>query len=565
MENFLFMQKIIITLERLRLFSFRSLYFSTLFLYFFTFVSGQNSTTEFSKQFIKKYLNFLGSDLLEGRGTGQLGGNLSAKFSGLKFDEFNLKPGGDNNTFYQQIPMHSSKPVKGSRLTLFRNNNPIELNLFEDYLLYKTGEQTFLPMPTEMVFAGYGINAPEFDYNDFSGINVEGKIAVVLEGEPLSDDTKYFDGEVPTIYSYSESKLRNVISRGAAGLIILPVDSVLSSKTWDASVQKFSFEDIRLPFSASGKLSLILHPRNIPYFFENSGKSFEHILKMHYSHRMESFDLKTSVSFKGKFIEKEFFSQNIIGLIDGNHPELKNEYIIISAHYDHLGIGPPINGDSIYNGVFDNAAGCAALLELSRVFSLNRYQLKRSLIFILTTGEENGLLGSNYYVNNPKVPLYKTIANVNIDGIASYDRFKSIIGSGSEYSTLENFLEETANEMKLKTTKIPQQFNNWESFNRSDQIEFAKAGIPALLILEGTDYENIKSEKGINRMIEYGSNIYHTPYDDLSQQINYDAFIQHTELLYKFISRLANSDKTPEWKKGSPFINARLRTIAEKK
>ena len=185
-----------------------------------------------------------------------------------------------------------------------------------------------------------------------------------------------------------------------------------------------------------------------------------------------SFPLKTELTFRGEYTQRDFLSQNIAGMIEGSDEDLKDTYLIISAHYDHLGIGPDINGDSVYNGALDNAIGVSVLLELAKSFAEYLIYLpKRSIIFLALTGEEKGLLGSAYYTDNPLVPLYKTVANINIDGIAFFRDFKSVVGIGSEYSTLSTFLIETAQEFNMTVENVPPEFNAVEAFNQSDQVK----------------------------------------------------------------------------------------------
>ena len=279
---------------------------------------------------------------------------------------------------------------------------------------------------------------------------------------------------------------------------------------------------------------------------------------------MQSFQMNCGISFKGEFRERDFTSSNIVGMVKGSDSEMKDSYLIISAHYDHLGIGIPVGGDSIYNGVFDNASGVSALLELAKIFSED-LKPERSIIFLLLTGEEKGLLGSIYYTNNPIKPLYKTIANINIDGIALFDKFKSFIGIGAEYSSLNNFLIDVANSDNVTITQIPEEFNNVDAFSKSDQVAFANAGIPSILIMESPDYINLSKEEGLNMFINYSENIYHTPYDDLNQKMNFDAAIQHISILLDLSNQLVQSKETPKWNNDSPFIDARLHSIAEKK
>ena len=515
----------------------------------------------FSKEMLQRHLQFLGSDLFEGRGTGAMGGNLAARYLALEFDKMKLIPPGNNSSYYQYVPMHGSISLPESKLVISGEHDTTTLAINRDYLLYKGGEQTFIPAPVQLVFAGYGIVAPEYDYNDYQSIDVEGKIVVVLEGEPNSDDPAYFDGERPTIYSFPESKQRVAISRGARGCIIIP--SMYTN--WEVQKQNFSFEDVTLAYSVTGNLGILLNPASAEKLFKGSQYSYEEVFRMHLQNRITSFELKTRLTFKGEFRERDFVSPNIAGIIEGSDPALKDSYIIISAHYDHLGIGTAVKGDSIYNGVFDNAAGTAALLEIARVFSGLPVPPKRSILFLLLTGEEKGLLGSAYYTENPLVPLYKTAADINIDGIALFDRFKSIIGIGAEYSTLKEYLLKTANANNVGITEIPPQFQHYESFSKSDQISFASAGIPSMLVSEGIDYVNISKEEGLKQFINYSENIYHSPFDDLKQPMNLDAAVQHIKIIYDLCYMLAQSDKTPEWYTGSPFINARLRSQAERK
>jgi hypothetical protein len=511
---------------------------------------------------IQERTTILASDSLEGRGTGTAGGNLAAEFIASEFSKYRLKPTGNDSTFYQNIPMHGSFPLKTSELKIYNGENVINLKLEKDYLLYKSGQQTYTPVPLPIVFVGYGIVAPEFDYNDYQSIDVEGKIVLFLDGEPESNNPDFFDGDAPTVYKYPISKQRIALSRGAAGSILIPD---LENLNWSNEINEFAFEDVNLAYSASNNLSILINPDVVDYLFKNSEYSFKQVLQMKKEHRLVSFPLDMELSFKGEYIQRDFVTQNIAGLIEGNDPELKDSYLIISAHYDHLGIGPAINGDSVYNGALDNAIGVSVLLGLANLFSKQNNSPKRSILFLALTGEEKGLLGSSYYTDNPIVPLYKTIANLNIDGVAMFRDFQSVVGVGAEYSTLENYLLETASQLNLEVCKIPPQFEVFEAFNQSDQISFAAAGIPSILILEGIKNKHNTEQEVLKAFIDYMVNRYHSPIDDLSQQIDYRAAAQHTELLYDLAFSLANSSETPEWKTGSPFINARLRSTAEKR
>lgn len=517
---------------------------------------------EIASESIKGHTEILASDDFEGRGTGTIGGNLAAKYIASELSKYGLKPVGDNNSFYQNIPMHGSYPLKTSELKIYTGENEIIIELEKDYLLYKSGQQTFTPVPLPLVFVGFGIVAPEYDYNDYQEIEVEGKIVVFLEGEPESDDPEFFNGEAPTVYNYPISKQRIALSRGAAGSILIPD---VQNTSWEKLVDEFAFEDINLAYSASNNLSMILNPDVVDHIFKNTAFDYSRILEMKNGHTLKSFPLNISLTFKGEYLQRDFLAQNVAGMIEVNDSGLKDSYLIISAHYDHLGIGPAVNGDSIYNGALDNAIGVSVLLELARHFSESNNSVKRSIIFLAVTGEEKGLLGSTYYTDNPLVPLYKTIANLNIDGIALFRDFQTVVGVGAEFSTLENILSETAANMGLQVEPIPPQFKVVEAFNQSDQLSFASAGIPSILLLEGTKNKNMTEEEVLYAFIDYMINRYHTPFDDLDQEIDYLAAAQHAAILFDLVYSLSNSDEVPEWKAGSPFINARLRSIAEKR
>ena len=209
---------------------------------------------------IKRHLHYLGSDIFEGRGTGTLGGELAAKYLALSFDELKLTPIGGDNTYYQKIPMHGSIPLNSSQLIVYSDTTQKQFNLYDDYLLFKTGEQTYIPTPLDIVFAGYGIVAPEYDYSDYNSIDVEGKIVVILDGEPYSNDAEYFDANIPTVYSLHESKIRIALSRGAAGCIIIPNLSD-PNFSWGNLKREYQFEDVRLAYSPADRMAMIINSK----------------------------------------------------------------------------------------------------------------------------------------------------------------------------------------------------------------------------------------------------------------------------------------------------------------
>ena len=514
---------------------------------------------------IRNHLNYLGSDELEGRATGSPGAIAASDYIASDLRQNNILPFENMGSYFQKIPMHGSRPLINSELTIWTDQDSFGLNLFDDYVLFKSGAQTHIPNPVPLVFVGFGIIAPEYDYNDYLKVDVRGKIVVFLSGEPEFDDPEYFAGKNPTIYSYPESKQRIAISQGAIGSILIANPADPRNKDWPQVIRDFSFEDVTLAYRVTGNLSLAINPKFIPVLFNAAPISFEETLAQINMHKFRSFSLNAQASFKGHFKEREFLGRNVVGCIAGSDPKLKDTYIILSAHYDHLGTGAPVHQDSIYNGVVDNALGVSGLLEIARLLKKAEQAPRRTIIFLFLTGEEKGLLGSQYYVDNPLVPLYKTIANVNIDGMAIFDVFRDVVGIGVEYSTLSEILEAVARVNGLHLSPVPPQFLEFESFARSDQIAFAQGGIPSILISDGINYKNLSPAEGLKRWIQWADQVYHTPFDDLFQPLNYSAIEEHVLFLYDFCHRLSRMEQQPQWKPGTVFRNIRLQTIAEKR
>ena len=515
-----------------------------------------NSTINTDKTLLKKHIEILGSDLFEGRGTGTKGGELAASYISESFKKIGLVPIGDGNSYFQSIPFHGTNILNDSKLTILNSNDTLHIEIGKDYLLSNLGEQTIIPKPIELVFVEYGIIAPEFDHNDYQDKDVFGKIAVILNGEPYSEEYEYFNGDEPTIYSHIDVKHRVAISRGAAGTIIIPNNNN-DFGYWNRLVSEYSFEDVKLSYNASNSFSIILNPLFAKSIFNlDTIKSISDIAK-----KINNY----SLMFEGQFIVRDFKASNIVGMIKGNQSEENEEYIIVSAHYDHLGIGPSIKGDKIYNGVLDNAMGVSAMLEVARILMGYKDYLERSIIFIATTGEEKGLLGSNYYVDHPIFPIHKTVANINIDGIAFIDEFKSIIGVGSELSNLDVYLRKMGRKFDISVKKIPKEFYSNEAFNRSDQISFAKAGIPSILILDSPEYVNLDRASAIEKIIYYNEVVYHTPFDDLSINIDYSAAVKHTNILSAFIYEISSLNNEIQWNENVNYNFVRLQAIAEKR
>jgi hypothetical protein len=533
-------------------------------LYIITVLFASCLIAEINKSQIISHVNFLASDFLAGRLTGSFGSEIAAKYLASELHKYGVKPLGKDGTFYQYIPMHSTKLLPETKLTIYSENNFREYILNQDYLVYKISHQIFLARRTEMVFAGFGIVAPEFDYNDYLNIDVRGKVVVVLDGEPLSSSPDFFAGERPTTYSSFETKQIIALSRGAAALIIISSKSLSNPDDWENKKFNYQFDDFSLAYNLNNNLCIILNPNDSDFIFAQSGYSLNQIMELAKNNKLSSFPLNTFFEFKPQIERHDFLAVNVIGIIQGSDEKLRDSYILVSAHYDHLGIGIPFGSDSIYNGLTDNALGCAVTLEIARRIMETKSKPKRSIIFLFTTAEEQGLLGSTYYCDYPARPLHKTVLNINIDGIAFLDRFKSVVAIGAEFLDNIDVLDKVLEQNNLYLSELPA-FALDNSFVYSDNYSFARNGVPALLIMDGLDLENLSQEEALEKFYYYANNIYHTPNDDFKFQVNYEAVLQHANLLFDIVTALANSPLQPIWKQTSPFYDAWLRINAQKK
>jgi len=518
-----------------------------------------------SRELFRRHISRLGSDEFLGRGTGQKGGILASEYLSAQFKEIGLTNPADLINYHQNVPIHETQLLESSKLEFITNSDTIIPQLSIEYLVHKSELNTLINKKVNLVFVGYGIVAPEFDYNDYRNVNVANKIAVMFSGEPISEDISYFYGKSASKYSQIDIKRQIALSHGAKACIVIPNPNEFSYDYWANLIHDYSFSELSLAYSPSDLLTILIIPEIAERIFKNEKIDYDSLVHNFHNNKLISFEMKSEMSFKGNYKDRSFVSSNIIGFIEGSDEKLKDSYVLVTAHYDHLGVGPALRNDSIYNGVLDNAMGVSAVLEIARIIKSQEVKPKRTIIFMLTTAEEKGLLGSIHYITNPIFPLYKTIANINIDGIAFIDNFKSVVGIGANLSDLGSQIDKTTEKLDLYQENFPQEFKEIESFNRSDQIVFASCGIPAVMVMDGTDYVHINRNLGLARLREYMFSVYHTPFDDLKQLVNYDASMQHINFLINFINDTANTDIEPQWKEWTNYNYERMKLINEKR
>jgi hypothetical protein len=515
-----------------------------------------------SESRLRRHVTVLAGDALQGRFPGTRGADVAATYLAETLEEWGWEPAGDRGGFLQWVPLHGSIPVEDTTFELRTLGDRHALDLGSDYVLYSTGPQTYVPEGTPLVFVGWGIVAPEFDHNDYAGLDVRGHVVVVLDGEPPSEDPEFFAGPASTVYSAPETKARIAMSRGARGTLVLPTDP---RPPWDQVRRAFTFEHLHLAYDIPRHLHARLHPGIAELLFRDALHDLEDVRSLAVSGRLRGFHLPVTIAFDGRFRSRDVLSANVVGVLTGSDPDLRDEVVVVSAHYDHLGVGPAVGGDGVYNGLVDNALGVAGALELARVLASSSPRPRRSVMMALTTAEEEGLLGARYFLDHPSVPTTRMVANVNIDGLAIHDLFDDVIAIGGDLSDLGRILEAAVRPLGLEVGRPPVAVWSSEAYGRSDQLAFAEAGVPAVLVNEGFQWRSLTPQEAVERTLDWFAIRYHTPLDDLDQPVRWDAARLHAQALVAFVRELGDRRGVPEWRPDTPYAYVRALARAQQR
>ncbi|MCL6741253.1 M28 family metallopeptidase [Sphingomonas sp. RB56-2] len=507
-------------------------------------LSGAASAQTFSAERVHADVAFLADDLLEGRATGSRGYDIAAHYVASRFDALGLKPGGKNG-WYQQVPFvtASADPAKPSSLTIngtrFANN--------EHIIIGPTVAAAVIDQAAPLVFVGYGLENESLGLDDYGGLDVRGKIVVYLWGTPEG-----LPSEIAATLNDKKSEL--AVSKGAVGAISIASQSLLQIFPWDRIVKNSALPRMRWVHpdghvedpTAALRLSALIDSTAAEALFK--GSPFEKNLAAVLADRKarpKGFALPAQVRVERYSVIDKVQGANVLGLLEGTDPQLKNEVVMLSAHLDHLGIMPVDQADRIANGAMDNAAGVATMLEAARAFVDSGQRPKRSILFVALTGEEKGLYGSEYLAKYPEPAGKKLVADVNLDEpLLTYD-FSDVIAFGAEHSTIGATVGRAASRMGLKLSPDPAPDQN--SFVRSDHYSFVKEGTPAVIL--STGYAN----GGEAAWKEYEDKHYHDPSDDLSQPINWEAGAKFARINYLIARDLADAPQAPRWYSGDFF------------
>jgi Zn-dependent M28 family amino/carboxypeptidase len=510
------------------------------------FLARAAAETHFDGKTWWGYVKVLADDNMEGRETGSAGLRAAEAFVVEQLKNAGVEPAGSDG-YYQPVRFESRQIIeKDSSAALIRDGKTEPLSLGED-AYFSTRTDLAPEVEAQLVFVGYGLNIPEKNYDDFAGLDLHGKIAVAMQGSPAE-----MPGALASHYQSTAEKWKALQRAGAIGHISLPnpaaMDIPWSRQSVNRTHVSMELTEPALNDNLGEKFAMVFNPASADKLFAGSGHTFSEIAALAKERKpLPRFALAVSIKAKARVEKKEVESANIVAKVPGSDPVLKNEYVVLSAHIDHLGIGEPINGDRIYNGAMDNASGSAVLVDVARSLKQSPEKLKRSLLFIFVTGEEKGLLGSKYFTAHPTVPPNSMVANINIDMFLPIVPLKVLTVLGLQESDLGEIITEVARARGIRVQPDPEPVRN--SFIRSDQYNFIRHGIPALAVKVG--YDPGSPEQKLFK--DWLTQRYHAPSDDLDQPIDLTAAAGYEEIIRALMVAVANDATRPQWKQDSFF------------
>ncbi len=508
---------------------------------------------------IRWHVRYLSHDLLEGRGTGQRGGELAAEYMATQFAEYGLKPAGDHGTYMQKIPFVGITPLPETTFSLIpKQGETMNLKPLDEYVAYDLTQQPQSEVDAEIVFVGYGIAAPEFGWDDYKGTDVRGKVVLMLVNEPPSEDPKFFKGKALTYYGRWTYKYEEAARRGAVGVLLVhqtqmasyPWDVVRSSNSGEKSALKLEGPALKVAswvqFDVASRLASA-SGMNLSKMMQDAQKRDFHPVSM-------GARLKAHMASK----IRNFESSNVLAVLPGSDRRVADEAIMYTAHYDHLGVRPDMPGDNIYNGADDNATGCAILLELARAYASSAARPRRSILFAAVTGEEQGLLGSEYLGKHPPFAAGKISLDLNYDDVKPLGAPEEVEVSGAERTTFYSNVEATAKEFRLAIR--PDQRPEAGHFYRSDHFSLARVGIPSFSINEGPKFKGHPESWGLEQEREYVEKHYHQPSDEYHPEMDFVADSAMARFGFALGWEAASLPKLVGWQKGDEFEAARVKS-----
>ncbi len=504
---------------------------------------------------IRATMRFLSDPLLQGRGTGTTSYDIAARYVQTQFEALGLKPAGVNGTWYQPVPLRKAVlDASKSSVSLNINGKPETLTPDKDYVMSGSVLRPVEDVDAPVVYVGFGITAPEANYDDYAGVDVKGKMVLILAGAPSR-----FSSTLRAYYSDGVVKARNAIARGAIGGLYLlsPEDQKREPWAWVVpQIEAGNWEWLAkdgVPHNSFPEIhgGALLSQSGAEKIFAGAPKTLAQVFAAADANQPLSFALPVTAHIHTVSNQQAMESANILGVLHGSDPALRDQYVVYTAHLDHLGICPPVNGDNVCHGSLDNASGVASLLEIARAFTSLPKAPRRSVLFIVLTGEELGLLGSDYFAHFPTVPLPSIVANVNIDVAPGlYYSMQDVVPLGGEHTSLSVNIDAAAQQLGYKVSPDP--MPEEVQFIRSDQYSFVLQGVPAVQIEDGI-HSTDPHVDGLKVIKTWLVTKYHTPSDNMDQPLNYESGAKATKLNFLVGYEVAQQNSVPTWNKDDVF------------
>jgi Zn-dependent M28 family amino/carboxypeptidase len=506
------------------------------------------------------HIKVLASDEFEGRAPGTKGEDLSVNYITDQFKKIGLKPGNPDGTYTQEVPLAGIKSEP--RMSFVIGDKTMHLKYPDDFVASSARLQPEIKIEkSDLVFVGYGVVAPEYAWDDYKNVDVRGKTLLMLIGDPpVPDpkdpsklDDKMFKGKAMTYYGRWTYKYEIAAQKGAATAIIIH-ETEPAAYPWQVVRSSWSKENFELDnpdknmdaVSARSWITLDVAKK----LLADCGQDFDAVKKSAVTKDFQPVMLNAKANIEIKQQIRSFKSHNVIGKLEGSDSKLRDEYIIYTAHWDHLGRHPELQGDQIFNGAIDNASGVASVIELAAAFMQVNPPPKRSVLFMATTAEEAGLLGAKFYAEHPLYPLEKTLADINLDSMNVWGKARDIEDLSLGFSTLDDLLAAAAK--RQGRSAIPDSRPDKGKIYRADTFEFSKAGLPSLYVGKG-EHLLSRPETAPLRSDEFDSTDYHQVTDEVRPDWDLSGAVQDVQLIFEVGYQVANGDKFPEWKPGSEF------------
>jgi len=514
---------------------------------------------------IRAHVKYLASDELEGRGMNQKGGDLAAQYIADQFKSYGLKPAGDNGTYFQKVPMVGVQTLPDTTFSLVpQSGSPLPLKLLDDYVTTNEAQTPVANIDAPIVFIGYGITAPEYKWDDYKGYDLKGKVALVYVSEPISDDPNFFKGKALTYYGRWTYKFEETARHGAlATLIIHRTD--LASYGWSVVRNSWGGEKSFLKLDGTPKLEAAswIQQDVARKLVAMAGLDLDKLFQQAQSRDFKPIELPVKLKAHIVSSVKPFDSRNVLALLDGADAARKSQAVLYTAHYDHFGIdkNKPA-GANIYHGAVDNATGCGILLELARVWSATKPAPPRSILFAAVTGEEQGLLGSEYLGKHVGQLPVRPILDLNYDAIAPLGVPEEVEVGGAERTSFYPVVEQTAQEFHL--TIRPDSRPEAGHYYRSDHFSLGRVGIPAFSISEGMKFQGHDAAWGEAQAKNYVDHDYHQPSDEYKPEMDFHSDAVMGQFGFVLGEKAANATTIPLWKSGDEFERAQKELMGGK-